>query len=146
MNAVDMSFGDGRTALMKAASQNQLEIIKLLLDSGANPEVEDAEGLQYTDLLIHDSSLHLCSERECSPRLCMTSEVTTDEISPSRYFCRTDTTSLVSKEDFPELVPTIQKRRCAKCQEPALAFSRILGDRLICMRCKTKLVLSPGVG
>ena len=54
----DLSFGDRRTALMKAASRGHLELTSLLLTHGADGSLEDASGLTYSDLLLQAGAGH----------------------------------------------------------------------------------------
>lgn len=47
----DTSFRDDRTAIMKAASQQNEEIVALLLQAGADGTLKDAGGRTYLDIL-----------------------------------------------------------------------------------------------
>jgi hypothetical protein len=50
VNALDSSFGDLRTPLLKAASEGHVSVIELLLRAGADVHALDAQGLGVLDL------------------------------------------------------------------------------------------------
>ena len=60
LNARDMSFGDSRTPLMKAASGQHMDVIDVLLQAGADASLVDSAGLSYLDIM----KLHVHVEEE----------------------------------------------------------------------------------
>jgi ankyrin repeat protein len=50
MADVDLKDGDGQTALHYAASCGHADVVKFLLDNGADPNVADTEGMLPIDV------------------------------------------------------------------------------------------------
>jgi ankyrin repeat protein len=57
------------TPLMKAAAMGRIEIAKILLEAGANPEDKDLEGQTYMDYAkIYDKYKFIYEFREDAPK------------------------------------------------------------------------------
>lgn len=60
-SSLDKQTKDGSTALHICALRNQTECMKLLLRSGANPQIENREGKTPLDI-AKEKEHHICAE------------------------------------------------------------------------------------
>jgi len=119
VNALDSSFGDLRTPLLKAASRNHERIVALLIDSGADVAVKDSRGLQLDQ--VWGSEISMMSVAALGKEHVLTEE-------NSGFTICSEINNAVCAGDE-------AKALCSICQSPSLAFSR-KGGKLICFDCK----------
>ena len=128
VNAIDLSFGDGRTPLMKAAALGFDRIVRILIDSGKVDEmIADSSGMTAWEL-----SKEYPEVRQLIKPL---NDKLTVELSPSE-FSKHD-----AKKDEANLIPanlleisSHQILSCELCGNPSLFMSRFK-DGLICRSC-----------
>ena len=118
LDAIDSSFGDGRTALHKAAAEGHVNIVNLLIESGADASVQDRSGRTYSELL---PSLQIIAKNE------EIGAINVQHINVT-YAKPGGSTIAEDQKSVPQL------RTCSWCGQPDIAFSQYK-DGVLCQQC-----------
>jgi hypothetical protein len=130
INVLDRSLPDHRTPLHKAASQGHEDVVRLLLERGADPDALDAGGNSYMSVM-QDSPPHLPPLTSNNP---LSDEpMNINEITPA---VQEDAISTSVPDDATLIAPTpfIPRETCSRCREPSIAFA-FVRKQLVCMKC-----------
>ena len=119
VNSIDISFGDNRTALHKAASEGHNNIIKLLVESGADESVLDSQGKTYKNL-IESSPPH--EKLDCILQTAACDRNATCERGALRPL---------------EKATLAPAEHCSMCHQVDIAFT-VRGQHLLCQNCTKK--------
>lgn len=126
INAIDTSFGDGRTALLKAASKGHDSIIDLLIRNGADTSIVDSAGNSFADFQI----LVKYAKNTLNGNIAQQQELQRIQYDYEVHVnCFTENTA---SDWFQSPALT-----CSICGEADLAFADV-GGRLICQICNRK--------
>ena len=134
LNDIDTSFKDGRSALHKAASVGHTRIIELLLSRGADPNILDAKGKTYSEIL-DDFTCSIESHEKDNFEVKSSQEYLPVSLSLQNSLGE----SLVSHDkDFSLILSESNEQQtaiqCSQCNAADIAFRR-RGDRLLCQKC-----------
>ena len=102
---------------MKAASRKHTEIIKLLVDAGANVNIVDHQGYSYEQILMEEDKV-----KESS---------TNSNPAEAKVALPLETSMKEMMLPEPASVSTV----CFRCSRPSLAYSRNYKGDLLCLKC-----------
>lgn len=109
-------YRDLRTPLMKAASRKHADIIKLLIDAGADVNIVDNKGYSYEQILLEEDQV--------------TESSTTANSAAAKNSLPLETSMTMTETELPP-ASTV----CFRCSKPSLAYSRNYKGDLICLKC-----------
>lgn len=123
IDAIDTSFGDGRSALHKAAAEGHVNIVNLLIDSGADVTVQDRAGKIYSELL---PAAETAENNLVDPKDLHDTRVNSN---PSTIV--TIGAATLKTEDN---MSASRLKTCSWCGQPDIAFSPYK-DGVLCQKC-----------
>ena len=149
VNAIDTSFGDGRTPLHKAAEQKHMDIYSLLLNAGADPIVKDNYGFTAMKLLTiendycNNNAKNIESMGNNDDAICQVIGPSTDikEVDigvDGKGSADAAIDGIGDKREDLRQEFGINGKMCEACEKISYMFARVRG-KLVCVDCKSSV-------